>query len=208
MNTQLNSRVRIVGAVALIALGVLFLFANILNIEIDFLGAAWPFFIIVPGVAVLAMALTGDKSTAGMIFPGILVTGTGLILLAQNLTGYWQSWAYIWAAYPAMVGAAIMLHGQHVGKEKDVESGRSLLNLGVVLLLGFGTFFELLIFRESGVLSNLVVPLLLIGIGGYLLFGGRLVRGVVGSEDKTKTESIINPELKRKIDEVLSDQPR
>lgn len=208
MNTQVNNSVRTLGALVLIGLGTLFLVTNVFNIRLDIFSWGWPFFVILPGVACLAIALTGDRKTAGLIFPGVLVTGTGLILFAQNVTDYWESWAYIWAAYPAMVGIALMMHGRRVGKEKDVEAGRGLVNLGLILLLAFGAFFELLIFRDNDALTNVLLPILLIAAGGYLLLVRR--RGgddsAVGNGEKPKNDAAISPELKRKIDAALTEE--
>lgn len=126
----------------------------------------WPFFVIVPGAMFLYAALNSkDKDTAGLIFPGVLVTGTGVLLLYQSITGHWESWAYVWALYPAMVGYALYHYGNQVGKPSDAETGMNMMRYGLMGAAALAFFFEMIVFNGIGLLLLLVFG----GVGLYLL---------------------------------------
>lgn len=210
------------GAVFLIGLGVLFLVVQTFGINLwAVLGFSWPVFILIPGVVFLALALAGDRKMSGFIFPGAFITGTGAILWFQNATDNWQSWAYIWTLYPVFLGLALMFNGQRTGKEKEVRTGRGFVTFGVIAFLVGAAFFELLIFQGNSALTRWVLPVGLIGVGGYLLLNGRGTPLVIG--DKRKNEPIFtgarnigtsarsngrlspSDELQRQIDEALAE---
>src|SRR5882672_4450267 len=82
-------------AIGLIALGVLVFLGQLTGFGGMF-STLWPLFVAVPGLAFLYFAYTGSKNTVGLAVPGTVITGTGLILFYQNITGHWASWAYVW----------------------------------------------------------------------------------------------------------------
>jgi hypothetical protein len=169
-NREQNSRL----GYLLLGIGILFLANQWFGFNLS--GILWPFFVIAPGAAFLYIAVTGDKSKAGFAFPGAIITGTGAILLVQSLTGHWESWAYIWALYPAFVGMALQFHGRRVGKQKDIDTGREMTRWSMTALaIGF-VFFELMIFGNFGGLALWLV------LGGILL----LVMGRNGATEKRK----------------------
>jgi hypothetical protein len=204
-----NGITRNIGALALIGVGILFLMTNVFGIELNFWGAAWPFFVIVPGAVFLWLAVTGGKQALGFVFPGAIVTGTGLILLAQNLTNYWESWAYVWTLYPVFVGAALLFHGSRTGEQAQSNTGRNLVRGGLTAFLILGAIFELFIFERVGGIGTLLVPLLLIGAGVFMLRGRRSQASAAPQfKAKRKNDSDINPNLQRQIDEALAeDEP-
>src|SRR5437879_1309895 len=53
----------------------------------------WPLFVVIPGVLMLLGALQGRPRSAGLAVPGSVITMVGLVLLYQNATNHWQSWA-------------------------------------------------------------------------------------------------------------------
>ncbi|MCA9910628.1 MAG: hypothetical protein KC519_18360, partial [Anaerolineae bacterium] len=181
--------------------------SNIFNIDLFDFEGGWPFFVLLPGLIMLAVAISGEKKLAGFIFPGAIVTGTGAILFVQNLTDHWESWAYVWALYPVFVGLALMFYGNRTDNANSVRTGRNLAFIGMVLLAAFGVFFELIAFNHvDGRLVNAVVAVLMIGGGGFLLLRAR------NSDDpalprrgKRKNDADIQPELKRKIEEALAE---
>ncbi|MCA9910298.1 MAG: hypothetical protein KC519_16680 [Anaerolineae bacterium] len=208
MNSRTNDRGRQAIAVAIIATGVVFLISNVFNVDLFIFEGGWPFFVILPGLLMLAVAISGDKRAASLVFPGAIVTGTGLILFVQNLTNYWESWAYVWALYPVFVGLAMIFHGNRTENPNSVKSGRNLVVIGVVMLAAFGAFFELILFR--GVEGRVVN----IAVAGFMILGGgfMLLRARNGHSDlpyttpaKRKNDTDGDTELKRKIEEALAE---
>lgn len=165
-------RERYIGAMVLIGLGVIFLVAQLTGWNI--IGRFWPFFIIVPGLAFLTGALGDNDDMVGMIFPGTIITATGTILLYQNLTGHWESWAYIWAIYPVLVGGSLMYMGIRTDDTQQIKIGRAIATFAGFTLLGLAALFELFIFGGASLaIAQVIVPLMLIGAGVYLLLRSR-----------------------------------
>ena len=170
------------GAVALIGLGLLFLAGQVFGINFwELAGFSWPVLVMIPGLVFLALAFVGDKKAAGFAVPGMVISGTGAILWYQNFTGNWESWAYAWALYPALVGFALMFMGQRTGKEKEYNTGRGLVTYSLIGFIAAASFFELVIFNRNGALTSWMLPLLLIGAGGFMFLRAR-----VGEGDKPK----------------------
>ena len=198
------------GAVLLIGLGILFLIGQIFNINFwEMVGFSWPALVMIPGVIFLALAFTGDKKMAAFAFPGSIITGTGALLWYQNLTGNWQSWAYAWTLYPGFVGLAMMFVALRNADKKTYGVGRSMVNYSLIAFLASAAFFELFIFRANGALTGWLVPLALIGVGGYMFISGRS-----GAPQKRKVEGVtfssprkryISPsdDLQQRIDEAI-----
>jgi hypothetical protein len=222
MNQSQNGRN--VGAIILIAIGALFFLTQGLNINIwGIFGLSWPILVMLPGLVFLGLAILGDKRTAGFIVPGAIITGTGAILGVQNATGRWESWAYVWTLYPVFLGFALIFMGRRTANQTTERTGRGFVTWGTVaFLIGFA-FFELLIFGGMAGLGNLLLPLILIGVGVLMLTGGRLP---VGGGDKLKRKNdapvftgarvingsrgngnpaAINPDLQRRIDEAIAE---
>lgn len=139
----------------LLALGAFFLISQWLGWS--FAGLLWPLFVILPGAAFLYAAIKGDEKATGLIYPGAIIAGTGAILFMQNLTGHWESWAYIWTLYPALVGLAMTFEGKRRERRSHVETGRQMVQWGLAAFgIGF-LFFELLIFGNFGGLAVLLL---------------------------------------------------
>ncbi len=184
----------------LVGLGAFFLLTQIFSISL------WPFFVILPGVPFLYGALN-DKSgkNAGLIFPGLIIAGTGLILLYQSWTGHWESWAYIWTLYPVFVGLGLQFEGERSNNRGNIETGKGMVRYGLMALAGLAFLFEFLIF---GGLSGVLWPLVLMGGGYYLLRQNRTESEPVKNTSKRKyaePSADINPDLKRKIEDVLAE---
>lgn len=209
-NTQPRDNGRLIGGGILIALGFLFLAGQIFDIG-DIMETFWPFFVIVPGLAFLAGAVMGDKRSAGLAVPGAMVTGTGLILLYQNLTDHWESWAYIWTLYPVFLGLAFNFMARRTDNTKLAQTGRGFVIWGLVGLIVLGAVFELFIFGGMGWLGNLLIPGAMIAAGVYLLMRNHSRSPVLvtnGSKTKRMTgpSAEVEPNLKRKIDEALAEE--
>jgi hypothetical protein len=198
---------RTLGAIALIGVGIMFLASNIFNIRFDFWGSVWPFFVIVPGVAMLALAFSGDKNTEGFVYPGAIVTGTGAILLYQNVTNHWESWAYMWTLYPVFIGLALGYHGRRTGDQNNIANGRNMVRSGLIMLLIFGAFFEIIIFDRFGGAWDTLLPLGFIAAGAYLLFGNRRRTISYGEKAKIKNDDA-GSSLQQRIDQALAEDEK
>ena len=159
-------------AIGLIALGVLVFMGQLTGFGGMF-STFWPLFVAIPGLAFLYFAYTGDKKTAGLAVPGTVITGTGLILFYQNITGHWQSWAYVWTLYPLFVGLALRFMAQRTGDEGTQKASGVLMRIGAVGFIIGAVVFELMLFNHGGIFGNLALPIVLIAIGGFMLFANK-----------------------------------
>jgi hypothetical protein len=92
--------------VLLIVMGALFFFGQAVGFELGRFG--WPFFVIIPGLALSGVGLAAGGSTGERVTPlGAAVTMVGVILLYQNTVDHFESWAYAWA----LIGAALFVAG-------------------------------------------------------------------------------------------------
>src|SRR5918999_2987243 len=132
MNDQSNNQglsgVFIRLGVLLIALGALFFVGQAVGFDLGRVG--WPFFVIIPGLAVSGVGLAAGGPTGERITPlGGAGTVAGVILLYQSTADHFESWAYVWAlVFPTSTGLGRMVYGLLKGKkEMIVTGGRSAL---------------------------------------------------------------------------------
>jgi len=147
------------------------------------LGTWWPLIIAVPGLFLLLLAQYGG-ATGAVLFaiPGMMVSGTGALLAAMAVTGYWHAWAYAWTLYGAFLGLAFRLMGRQLANASLDRSGRGLIQASLMGFVAFGLFFELVIGIGWG--GTGAGPLVLIALGFVLLLrhgAGR--RQVAGPDD-------------------------
>ena len=135
----------------------------------------WPLFILVPGAALLAAAALAGRSASALFIPGGVVTTVGLILLVQNATGRFESWAYAWALVPASVGVGMMLYGSRTGNPERVRQGRRQAGAFAAVFGVAAVFFEAFIFGDllGTWFFRTALPLLLIAAGAFLLLRER-----------------------------------
>jgi hypothetical protein len=127
--------------VGFVVLGLALLAVQFLNVDLGRYG--WPLFVIVPGFVLLVSGFIG-RGTLGLIVGGTVVTSVGLVLLYQNTTGHWESWAYAWALVgPGAGGLGMALAGLRSGDSAAVRTG-TWQALG-----GLGVFVAGLIFFEQ-----------------------------------------------------------
>ena len=179
MSMQNGSRASLVFGLALIGLGILFLLQQFLNINIW--GTLWPFFVIGAGGLLLVAGAVGGRDSAPLFIPGSIVSMVGLILFVLNLTDRWEAWSYAWTLIIVAVGVGLFLSGTR-GSQPDLRRrGVQTIQSGLVMLLIFGAFFELVIFGSARS-ATWAGPALLIAVGVLLLarsvLGGRRGPGV------------------------------
>ena len=160
----------------LIALGLVFLAGQYWNLDLGQYG--WPIYVIGPGLALVLLGLT-QRDGRGLTIFGSMVTIVGLILLYQNLTNYWESWAYAWTLIaPGGSGVGMLLYGARAGNGGMMRAGLWQIVTALGLFAAGFLFFEGLI-GISGrrfPLPDWVLPLAVILIGLLLLFRGFTAR--------------------------------
>jgi len=159
----------------LVAVGAVFLFGQIFDVRYDF---TWPFFIIIPGALLFLVAVTGGGPTAALMIPASISTATGLLLLYQNSTGHWESWAYAWALVaPGATGVGQMAYGWLMGRPSWVRIGSWAAATGAGLFLVGAVFFEGILGisgRDFGVAGRIGLPGVMIALGVLLLLANVL----------------------------------
>jgi hypothetical protein len=158
--------------VALLLIGILLFAGQLYDIGIDDVG--WPAIIIGIGVVILALGLFVNREQ-GMVIGGTVVTTVGLVLLYQNSTGHWESWAYAWALVgPAASGLGMTMWGIRTSDANEIRNGTWALLGGLgIFVVGF-LFFEGVI-GISGrrlPLPEWVLPAAVIAIGLVILARG------------------------------------
>ena len=169
------------GAVALggilVVLGIVFFVGQQLNMDVG--EAAWPFYVIVPGVALAALGLT-QRRGSGLTIAGSIVTMVGLVLLYQNATDRFETWAYAWTLVgPGGNGLGMLLYGTRSGDRRMARNGFwSILAALGLFVIGF-IFFEgvIGISGERLPLPRWVLPAAVIVIGLLVLVRGLTYRG-------------------------------
>ncbi len=169
MKTESGRNAALVGGALLIGFGLLSLagqlFRNVVNWSY-----LWPLTIVLAGALFFAGMFLGGRSTSGLAIPGSIIGGIGLMLLYQNLTSHWESWAYGWALIVLFVGVGIFIAGVYGGFEGQRRAGLKVMETGFILFVVFGAFFELLLSGGSVAgFRGFLFPGLLILLGAYII---------------------------------------
>ena len=136
----------------------------------------WPAWVILPGVALLIAAFAVPQpGGSDLAATGGIVTAVGAVLAVQDASGTYASWAYAWALVaPGGVGAGLLLYGLLTRRGDIARRGLGSLVTGVVLfLIGF-LFFEGVLHlngKRFGTMTDIAVPLVIMGIGAAVLVG-------------------------------------
>jgi hypothetical protein len=129
----------VIGAI-LVTVGLILLVAQLADFALGDLG--WPLWIVAVGAVLLVLGLTvvGER---GLVVAGSIVTTVGLILLYQDSTGHWESWAYAWTLFPAAGGLGVALWGIRSGSGSEFRAGTW------AMLGGLGFFAVAFLFFEG-----------------------------------------------------------
>jgi hypothetical protein len=163
----------------LVVLGLAMLLIQQLDVDIGRL--SWPFFVIVTGVVLLVVGLVASDDGDALI-GGTVVTIVGLLLLFQNATGLWATWAYAWAlAAPTGSGLGTILAGLKRGRRQTIRDGTTQLLTGLAIFAVGFFFFEGLIGLSGDrlALPDWMLPVALMVIGAAILLMGATGRGAV-----------------------------
>ena len=172
MDSDRTGLTRILVGGAIVVAGLLLLLGRLIDLD---LGALWPLFVLIPGVVMLVSGLAaapGGSGTAATV-TGSQLTGLGLLLLFQNLTGWWQTWAYGWAlVWPTSIGLGLAARGALSGDDDTARNGRNTAFVGfVIFLVGFLFFEGILNISGSslGAIGDYALPAVLIGAGLFII---------------------------------------
>jgi hypothetical protein len=159
----------LIGGAILIGFGLLALLSNLFS-GFHFWNYLWPLIIIAIGGLFFVGMFAGGKSVAGLAIPGSILGVVGIMMLFQNLTSHWESWAYGWTVILIAVGLGVFIMGLYTGDDYRKRSGLRVMKVGAILFIIFGGFFEMLFstFRLNG-LAQYLFPALLILLGLYLV---------------------------------------
>ena len=188
MITQRQNAGGLVGGAILIGLGALLLLGQFFGFRgFEYL---WPLFIVGMGAVFFVGMVAGGKATAPLAIPGSILTTVGLLALFQNFTGHWETWSYAWTAIIIAVGIGIYIMGAWSGHPDQRQAGLRLAGIGFVLLIVFGSFFELMLFGRRGpAWRQAVLPVLLILLGLYVLFRRSLPRSLGGETPSNPSDT-------------------
>jgi hypothetical protein len=155
-----------------LALGLLLVLAGIVLLAFELIPALrswandvfdWPLIIVGVGVFLLIFGLLAGAP--GMAVPASIVAGIGGILMWQNATGEWESWAYAWTLIPGFVGVGVMLEGILAGRaRKGITDGGWMILMSLTLFVVFGSFLG------GPIALGGYWPVLLIVLGVLFLF--------------------------------------
>ena len=106
-----------------------------------------------------------------MIIGGSVVSTVALVLLYQNTTGQWATWAYAWALVgPVASGVGSMIGGWRIDNQTMVRAGARTAGIGLILFVVFYLFFEQVIgISGQPTLAEWVFPVVLVVAGAVVL---------------------------------------
>ena len=163
-------------AAVLILVGVVALVAQVARIPLKHY--MWPFSVLVPGVLLVVLGLgLKNKASEGLTVLGSMVTGVGLVLFLQNLTGLWASWAYAWTLVaPGAVGLGQVIYGSVKDQPAKAREGWGAMRAALwMFVIGF-VFFELVLGISGFGLGREYWPVAIIVLGVALLVRNMVFR--------------------------------
>ena len=158
-----RARTSLASGLILILLGGYFLLVNFFpNLpKIVPTTLTWPWIVIAIGCGLLFLGLV--VGSVDMAVPAFVVGGIGGILLYQNSTGNWQSWAYVWTLIPGFVGMGTIVESMLKSNWKGFREGIRLIFISSVMFVIFSAFLG------GPSLLGQWWPVLLILLGIYII---------------------------------------
>lgn len=154
-------RNELIGAL-LISLGLILLLAKIGFINIGW-GAIWPLFILIPGL-ILEISFLFNREIPGVLVPGGILSIIGATFLLCALFNRWNWMGFLWPIFPFSV--AFGLFQLYIFSDHEKELLIPVGILGGVAVIGLLTSL-------ASVAVGGVIPIILILVGGYVLYLGK-----------------------------------
>jgi hypothetical protein len=178
MQHEQPNRNSLVAGGILVGLGVLLLIGQTFQFTFFNLFQNWnlpyPVYVIVPGILLMTVGLFGGRNLTGFTIVGSIVLVSGLLLAFQDATHSYQTWAYLWAlVFPGSIGLALAAQSFVTQDTEQRKTGLRMMGIALVLAVVFWSFFEGAInLSDFGLnrVTNFVGPVLLIALGGWILF--------------------------------------
>jgi hypothetical protein len=179
-STQRSGGLTLLGT-ALVIAGVGWLILRALRIDVfaTIADAGWPYFVIIPGVALLAASLVPTPPRGvGFAIAGSIVTTVGAVLLYQQATGHWTSWAYAWALVgPGAAGLGMIAYGLIFSQRELLAAGARLVTIAAAIFAVGYWYFETIFSTGRAPLEvGEWWPVVVMVVGLAALAGGLLSR--------------------------------
>ena len=161
-----------IAGLLLVAFGVAVLWLQQVGVDVaaQVRAAGWPFFIILPGLALVTFAAVPlPPRGIGFAIAGSVVTTVGLLLLYQSRTGDWESWAYLWALIPLAVALALLGYGALAGEAGMVRAGTWVGGIAGIVLVMSAWLFSAVAEGRSALISGAWGAVLLIALGAMVI---------------------------------------
>jgi hypothetical protein len=151
----------------------------------------WPFFVIIPGVILLLSSLIPTPPRGvGFATAGSIVTTVGAVLLYQDATRHWESWAYAWALVgPGAAGAGMLAYGLLFRQRDLIAVGARMVAIAAVIFVAGYWYFEAVFATGRSPIdlgqwwpAAIVVVGLVVLVLGFV-GGGRVQRDRLGHPD-------------------------
>jgi drug/metabolite transporter (DMT)-like permease len=157
-----DGRLRLIGGLLLIALGVVLLVTN--NFYLPLMSSLWPFIIITIGIAFFAAMVARGPAGGGLAIPGGILTLLGITLLVQNVTNNWVNMTYVWPLFVfGGIGIGLLIDSWWADRMELKRAGYTMLLLALIFFVAFGTFFSAL-FGETNSVAVFAVLLIIAGV--------------------------------------------
>ena len=147
---------------------------------------------IIPGVILmLASLIPQPPRGVGFAIAGSIVTTVGLVLLYQEQTARWESWAYAWALVgPGAAGLGMLVYGLIFGQRELVSVGLRLASIAAAIFVAGYWFFEtVFVTGRAPVDLGAWWPVAIIGAGLVVLAVGLAGRGDTEGNDRSTPAS-------------------
>jgi hypothetical protein len=142
--------------------------------------AGWPYFVIIPGVVLLLASLVPTPPRGvGFAIAGSIVSTVGIVLLYQEATSNWTSWAYAWALVgPGAAGLGMVVYGLIFRQRDLLAAGARLIAIAAAIFaVGYWYFETVFTTGRAPIELGEWWPLVFVGIGLAALVAGFLSRG-------------------------------